>query len=63
MSATYYERSPMASIRMLVGVWRHEPSMCRPGFYRVIPCADSQWGMPHCDAVVDDFGDLVMVKQ
>jgi len=62
MNAGYYERSPMTSIRMLVGVWRHA-DMCRTGYYRVIPCADPQWGMRHCDAVVDDFGDLVMVPQ
>ena len=62
MSVTYYERSPLASIRMLVGVWRHDV-ICRTGFYRVVPCADDQWGMKHCDAVVDDFGNLVAVPQ
>jgi hypothetical protein len=33
---TYYEKSEMTAIPMLVGVWRHSPLMCKPGFYRVV---------------------------
>jgi hypothetical protein len=60
---TYYDSSPMVAIHMLVGVYRHSDLMCKPGFYRVIPCSWGFYDLPHCHAVVDDFGDLVMVKQ
>jgi hypothetical protein len=59
----YYETSEMTAIYMLVGVYRHSALMCKPGFYRVIPCSVGFYNLPRCDAVVDDFGDLVMVKQ
>jgi hypothetical protein len=59
---TYYEKSEMTAIPMLVGVWRHSPLMCKPGFYRVVPCSFGFYDLPHCDAVVDDFGNLVMVQ-
>lgn len=62
-NVTYSSNVGFSSARMVVGVFRHWPAMCRPGFYRVIPVPCIGWDLPHCDAVVDDFGDLVMVKQ
>lgn len=59
----YYETSPMAAMSMLIGVWRHSAEMCKPGFYRVIPCSWGFYSLPHSHAVVDDFGDLVMVSE
>ena len=57
----FWEASPLlASIYMLIGVYRHNES-CKPGMYRVVPTAESQWRMPHLNAVCDDFGNLVVV--
>jgi hypothetical protein len=57
----FWDFSAMASMRVLFGVWRHDNTMCRPGFYRVIGSADLQWQLPHVHAVCDDFGNLVVV--
>lgn len=44
---------------ILVGCWRHETIMCRPGLWRVVVCCDEY---RNYDAVVDDFGNLVRVS-
>ena len=63
-AAVFYSNEyGFSSARMVVGVFRHYPLMCRAGFYRVIPVPCIGWVLPHCDAVVDDFGNLVMVSQ
>jgi len=57
----FYEHSPMASMYPLVGVWRHEKLLCKPGLYRVVFAVELQWNAPHSDAVMDDYGNLVEV--
>lgn len=49
-------------IDVVIGVYRHDPVMCRAGMYRVVTGL-GQWGLRHFDAVTDDFGNLVGVSQ
>lgn len=53
--------SAMTGLRPLVGIWRHEPLMCKPGFYRVVFPEFGDFARA-ADAVMDDFGNLVRVQ-
>lgn len=63
MSVSFIDCSLLIATYPLVGYWRHETALCRPGLYRVVFCIDDAWGSENADAVVDDFGNLVKVKQ
>ena len=54
------EKQSMTALRPLVGIWRHDNLICKPGLYCVAPCLGNFAPVSH--AVMDDFGNLVRVS-
>ena len=64
MSALRESTLDVVFVDMLVGLYRHDNRICKPGLYRVVFCEFGACSFipENADAVCDDFGNLVKVS-